>query len=399
MLHLINEFVEPVFYKSKSIMDDINLRIAIPKEITANEHRVALVPQLVTELIQLGCTVILENGAGSGAYYADADYQNVQFYKDAASLYQQADIVLKVQPPTEQEIALLKKNAVVVGFLYPYRYPERVLALRDFSVTSFAIEYIPRISRAQVMDALSSQSTVSGYKAVLIAANMCSRFFPMLTTAAGTIRPANVLIIGAGVAGLQAIATARRLGAIVKAYDIRSSAREQVESLGAKMVNIDVKADAADGYARELTENEQQTQQAILADALAKADVVICTALIPGKPAPKIISREMVELMSPGSVIVDIAAEAGGNCELTQMNKTINYRDISICGPINLPSMLPRDASNMYARNLVNFLKLMIRDGNLNMDWDDAILAQCVLTHAGVIKHQATLDFIETTSV
>jgi NAD(P) transhydrogenase subunit alpha len=217
----------------------------------------------------------------------------------------------------------------------------------------------------------------------------------MLTTAAGTIRPIHALVIGAGVAGLQAIATARRLGAIVKAYDIRSTTREQVESLGAKMINIDVKADAAGGYARELTESEQQKQQAALFDAFSTHNIVISTALIPGKPAPKIISREMVELMAPGSVIVDIAAEAGGNCSLTQPGKSFNYRDITIYGPINLPSMMARDASNMYARNLINFLKLLIKDGKLVIDWEDEIVAKSALTHAGIIKHLPTQDYIK----
>lgn len=362
------------------------MRVAIPKEITLGEQRVALVPSLVPELIQLGCTISLEKEAGLGAHYSDKDYKDVQFYDDSLSLYQDADIILKIQSPFEEEIAHFKRNSVVIGFLFPTRYPERVSALCKHFITSFAMESIPRISRAQTMDALSSQATASGYKATLIAANISNRFFPMLTTAAGTIRPANVLVIGAGVAGLQVIATARRLGAIVKAYDIRSAAREQVESLGAKMINIDVKADASGGYARELTTEEQQQQKNVLFEAFSKADVVISTALIPGKPAPKIINREMVELMAPGSVIVDIAAEAGGNCELTEPDKFIHHHDVTIYGPVNLPSMMARDASNMYAKNIVNFLKLMIKDGKINLDWQDEILAKSVLTHKGEIK-------------
>lgn len=371
------------------------MRVAIPKEITSSEQRVALVPHLTHELIQLGCTILLEKNAGLAAGYPDETYQDVIFCTDAASLYPSADIIFKVEPLLEKEISLCKKNAIVIGLLSPTRYPERIIAMRDHPMTSFSMELIPRISRAQAMDALSSQATVAGYKAVLLAANLSSKLFPMLTTAAGTIRPVNVLVIGAGVAGLQAIATARRLGAIVKAYDIRPAAKEQVESLGAKMVNIDVTAEAAGGYARELTIEEQQKQQAALHDAVIKSEIVITTALIPGKPAPKIISRAMVESMLPGSVIVDIAAEAGGNCELTEPNKTINYQNIIIHGPVNLPSMVARDASNMYAKNLINFLKLLIKDGKLMMDWDDPILLQSVLTHDGVIKHQPAHDVLE----
>lgn len=370
------------------------MKIAIPKEMMG-EKRVALVPTLMHELRQLGCTVLLEKGAGLGAYYGDEEYEAAQICEDSAQLYQQADIVLKVEGPNEEEIAHLKKDAIVIGMLSPTRYPSRVKALCERQITSFAMELIPRISRAQSMDVLSSQATIAGYKAVLIAASMFPRLFPMLTTAAGTIRPAQVLVIGAGVAGLQAIATARRLGAIVKAYDIRSAAREQIESLGAKMINIDVKAEGSGGYARELTAEEQAQQQALLQETLAKSEVVITTAMVPGKPAPKIISREMLEGMSKGSVIIDIAAPAGGNCELTQGEQIIQYKGISIYGPLNLPSTVARDASNMYAKNVVNFLKLFVKNGALALDWNDPILAQSVLTHEGEIKHQPTQELIE----
>lgn len=375
------------------------MRVAIPKEITAGEQRVALVPQSVQTLLRLGCTVLLEKGAGKGAYYSDEDYQGIELHDNANSLYQNADVILKVEPPLEKEVALFKEKAIVIGLLSPSRYPERVKAMRDRQITSFALELVPRISRAQTMDALSSQATVAGYKAVLIASNMLHRFFPMLTTAAGTIRPANILVIGAGVAGLQAIATARRLGAIVKAYDIRSAAREQVESLGAKMVNIDVQADSAGGYARELTSEEKQKQQTALTDAVAKAEAIITTALIPGRPAPQIITKAMVEMMAPGSVIVDIAASNGGNCELTQPDKTIEHQGVSINGPINLPSMLSRDASNMYAKNIVSFFELFVKEGKISMDWEDELLAMSVLTHEGIIKHPATRELIEGKSL
>lgn len=362
--------------------------IAIPKEITSNELRVALIPSLVQDLLRLGCTVGIEKNAGLAAFYPDDEYHDVQIYADSAQLYNDADIILKVVAPTIDEISAIKNNAIIISFFYPARFPDRVQILCDRNITSFAMELIPRISRAQSMDALSSQATVAGYKSVLIAANLLNRFFPMLTTAAGTIKPSNVLVIGAGVAGLQAIATSRRLGAVVKAYDIRSTTKEQVESLGAKMVNIDIQAEGTGGYARQLTEDEQQKQQIALKDAVAKSDIIICTALIPGKPAPKIITQEMVDAMSPGSVIVDIAAEAGGNCELTQPEQTINYRNIIIDGPVNLPSMLARDASNMYAKNMINFLNLMFKDNKLDIDWSDPILAESVVTHEGDIKYK-----------
>lgn len=371
------------------------MRIAIPKEISQNERRVALVPNLVPELVKLGCTVLLEKEAGLGAHYPDALYEGVEFYNDAKSLYQNADIILKVECPTPEEVALFKEGTIVIGFLAPTRNQAAIKAMQQAHIASFAVEYIPRISRAQAMDALSSQATVAGYKAALIAANQLSRFCPMLTTAAGTIRPSNVLVIGAGVAGLQAIATAKRLGAIVKAYDIRAAAREQVESLGAKMVNIDVKADSAGGYARELTAEEKQKQQDALFDAFAKTEAVITTALIPDRPAPKIITQAMVESMMPGSVIVDIAAIAGGNCVLTQPDTWVEHKGVSIYGATNLPSTVARDASNMYAKNLVNFLTLFIKEGKLTLDWEDPILAESVLTFDGVIKHAPTRNLIE----
>lgn len=362
------------------------MRIAIPRESLAGEQRVALTPNLIPELVQAGATILLEKGAGLAAGYPDKDYQQVEICDDPASVYQNADIILKVQPPTLDEIRAYKKGTLVLSFLFPARHPEIVDALRTQHVTSFAIELIPRISRAQAMDALSSQATAAGYKATLLAANMSNRFFPMLTTAAGTIRPVSVLVIGAGVAGLQAIATARRLGALVKAYDIRSATKEQVESLGAKMISIDIKAEAAGGYARELASDEQEKQRALLTDAIANTEVVIATAAIPGKPAPKIITREMVEAMRAGALIIDAAADSGGNCELTQPGATVNHQGVTIHGPLNLASTLPRDASGMYAKNLVNFLKLIIKNGQIAIDWEDAIIAESLVTRDGEVK-------------
>lgn len=374
------------------------MKVAIPREKRIFEKRVALVPAMVKELINLGCDVLLERDAGLAANYPDHQYEKVHFYSDTKDLYQNADIILKVQPPLEDEIILFKKNCILVSFMFPALYANCVTLLKNHYITSFAIESIPRISRAQSMDALSSQATVSGYKAVLLAANLSRRFFPMLTTAAGTIKPASVLVIGAGVAGLQAIATAKRLGAIVSAYDIRPAAREQVESLGAKMIQIDLKADAAGGYARELTSGEILLQQHVLTNAIAKADIVISTALIPGKSAPRIITKEMVEKMGPGSLIIDIAAEMGGNCELTQVNQTVEHFGVTIFGPINLPSMVPYDASFMYSKNLIHFLKLFFHDSKLSIDWDDPILAQSIVTHEGFIKDEVIRKRLEETA-
>jgi NAD(P) transhydrogenase subunit alpha len=279
--------------------------------------------------------------------------------------------------------------------MLPHRYPERVARMRDRRILSFAMELVPRISRAQSMDVLSSQAAVAGYKAVLLAADRFGGFFPMLTTAAGTIRPAKVLVIGAGVAGLQAIATAKRLGAMVEGYDVRGATREQVESLGAKFVDTGVSAEGSGGYARELTEEEKQQQQQVLEKHIAAADAVITTAAIPGRPSPKIIRQEIAEQMKPGAVIIDLAAEGGGNCELTQPGQQIVHNDVIVYGPLNVPSELPIHASEMYSRNLLNFLTPMIEDGEFRPDWEDEVIADSTLTRDGEIKHAATRETVE----
>lgn len=373
-----------------------SIKIAVPKEITPGEQRVALVPTSIPELKKLNGEILLQKGAGISADYPDEHYGDIDKYENVTTLFSAANIILKVQPPTEKEIALIPAKAIVIGFMAPDRNPQIVAALRDKKITSFAMELIPRISRAQNMDALSSQASVAGYKAALIAANLSKRFFPMLTTAAGTIRPQNVLILGAGVAGLQSIATARRLGAIVKAYDIRSAAREQIESLGAKMLDISIQAEGAGGYARELTAEEKQQQQRLLEEAIAKSEIIITTAQIPGKPAPIMVTKEMVNKMAPGSIIIDLAAETGGNCELTKKNEIFEQNGVIIYGITNIPSMLARDASNLYAKNLVNFLHLLLNDNpELKINWDDEIFAKSVLTHEGEIKHAATKALVE----
>ena len=371
------------------------IRLAVPRETQPGERRVALVPAVAERFSRLGVEVLIERGAGLGSHYHDEDYSSAKIVDSAAALYADADLVLRVQPPDENEIAAMKEGTVVIGMMLPFRHPERVAKMRDRKILSFAMELVPRISRAQSMDVLSSQAAVAGYKAALLAADRASGFFPMLTTAAGTIRPAKVLVIGAGVAGLQAIATAKRLGALVEGYDVRSATREQVESLGAKFVDTGVSAEGSGGYARELTEEEKRKQQQVLDDHIAAADAVITTAAIPGKPSPRIISRETVERMKPGAIIIDLAAEGGGNCEVTQPGEQIEYNEVVVYGPLNVPSQLPVHASEMYARNLLNFLTPMIEDGEFRPDWDDEVIADSTLTRDGEIKHGPTRELVE----
>ncbi len=373
----------------------MSIRLGVPKEIEAGERRVALVPAIADRFVKLGVEIIMQRGAGLSSHYPDDAYQNVTLVDDAAAVYQQADLVLKVQPPNESEIEQMKDGAVVVGMMQPHRFPERVAKLRDHSILAFAMELVPRISRAQSMDVLSSQAAVAGYKAALLAANHASGFFPMLTTAAGTIRPAKVLVIGAGVAGLQAIATVKRLGAMVEGYDVRSATREQVESLGAKFVDTGVSAEGEGGYARELTDEEKAKQQEVLETHIVAADAVITTAAIPGRPSPKIIRKDIVDQMKPGAVIIDLAAEGGGNCEVTEPGKLIEYNNVVIYGPFNVPSELPVHASEMYSRNLLNFLTPMIKDGEFKPDFDDEVIADSTLTREGEIKHAPSRELVE----
>jgi NAD(P) transhydrogenase subunit alpha len=368
------------------------------RERTPGETRVSLVPEIADKLAALGARVLLERGAGVSAQFPDALYKHVEWADSPEAVLAAADVLLTVQPLSVAQIQLLKPGAVVIGFMQAHAQLDMVRALRDRQITGFAMELVPRISRAQSMDALSSQAAIGGYKAALIAANTLDRFLPMLTTAAGTIRPATVLIIGVGVAGLQAIATARRLGAVVEAYDVRSATREQVKSLGAKFVETGVSAEGSGGYARELTDEEKAKQQQVLEARIAVADAVISTAAIPGRRAPRIISRAAVERMKAGAVIVDMAAESGGNCELTQAGQTIVHQGVKIVGPVNLPAQLAFHASEMYARNLYNFLKPALgKDAALAIDWQDEVFAQSCLTHAGAIKHEPTRKLVEAT--
>ncbi|HGY10510.1 MAG TPA: Re/Si-specific NAD(P)(+) transhydrogenase subunit alpha [Oceanithermus profundus] len=374
------------------------IKIAVPKEEAPGERRVALVPEVAGKLIKQGHTVAVERGAGVGAHYLDDAYEKAGAVLESSrpELLSGAQIVLKVQPPSEDEIEAMPEGAVLIGFMYPHRYPERVAKMRDKKLTVFAMELVPRITRAQAMDALSSQATVAGYKAALIAADTIDRFLPMLTTAAGTIRPAQVLVLGAGVAGLQAIATAKRLGAVVSAYDVRRAAGEQVRSLGAKFLELEIDAEAEGGYARELTEEEKAKEREMVEQAIVAADIVITTANIPGRRAPILVTKDMVERMKPGSVIVDLAAESGGNCEVTQPGETVEVGVVRVVGPLNLPSALAVHASEMYAKNLQNFLELILtEEGKVELDWDDEILAGSVLVHAGEIKHAPTRELVE----
>ncbi len=371
------------------------ITVAVPKESMQGERRVAMEASVIAKLQKLGAQVLIETGAGSAAHIPDAAFSGATVLPSATELYQRADIVLKVQPPTLEEIALLKEGSVLIATLQPYKYPELVAALRAKNITSFAMELIPRISRAQSMDVLSSQAAVAGYKAAIMGADLSSRFFPMLTTAAGTIRPSKVMVIGAGVAGLQAIATARRLGAVVEGYDVRSATKEQVQSLGAKFIELGIKAEGEGGYARELTAAEKQEQQAELAKHIATADVLITTAAVPGRPAPKIIPESTVAGMKSGAVIIDLAADGGGNCTLSQPGQTVVHNGVIIHAPLNVPSQVPVHASEMYAKNLLNFLTPMLKDGQYQADFKDEVIAGALLTHAGRITNEAIRQLVE----
>ena len=371
------------------------ISVAVPKESAPGERRVAVVPSVADRLARLGASVILQAGAGAGSFFPDEAYARARVVATAEELYGAAGVILKVQPATVGEIDLMPAGAVLVGFQAPGQDPERTARLRDRRITAFAMELIPRIARAQSMDALSSQAAVAGYRAALMAAELTGRFFPMLTTAAGTIRPSTVLVIGAGVAGLEAIATAKRLGATVEAYDVRAATRDQVRSLGAKFLEVEVSAEGQGGYARELTATEVQAQQEMLARHLGAVDVVICTAAVPGRPAPRIIGADAVAGRRPGAVIVDLAAESGGNCALTRPGERVELHGVTIYGPLNVPSLLPVDASEMYARNLFSFLSMMLKDGELAPDWTDEIIARSLLTRDGRIVHEPTRAAVE----
>jgi NAD(P) transhydrogenase subunit alpha len=365
--------------------------VGVPKEILAGERRVALVPDLVPKLLKAGLEIAVEAGAGAEAGFLDAAYAE-KGARVQTEVLSAAEVVLKVQPPTAEEIGRMIEGSVLIGFLQPYSNGGGILALARRRVTAFSMELMPRITRAQPMDALSAMSTVAGYKAVLIAANHLPKFFPLLMTAAGTMTPARVFVIGAGVAGLQAIGTARRLGAVVEAYDTRPVVREQVESLGAKFAELALDTAGAEdksGYARGQSEDFYRRQQEMMAKYIAAADAVITTALVPGQRAPVLISEEMVRAMHPGSVIVDLAAEQGGNCALTEPGGEVVRHGVTICGPFNLPSSLPFHASQMYARTVTNYLHHLVKDGRINLDLNDELTKGPLVTHQGEVVHEA----------
>lgn len=372
------------------------MRISVPKEITEGEDRVALVPVLVKQLSESGFSVSVESGAGERASFTDEQYAaaGASVVGEAAEAWD-SDLVVKINKPTPDEVELLKEGSALVGLLQPLISAELVRQLAHRKVTSFSLDVLPRISRAQSMDVLSSMSTIAGYKAVLIGAAQLGKIFPMLVTAAGTVPPSRVLVLGAGVAGLQAIATARRLGAVVQAFDVRSAVREQIESLGAEFIApeaVGEEAEDAGGYATELSEEQHRRELELIHENIVKADLVITTALVPGKTAPVLITREMVSDMLPGSVIVDLASEAGGNCELTTPGQTIVAEGVTIMGPTNLPSSVPVHASQMFSRNAATFIRHLAPEGSLALDFDDEITRGTCITHEGKIVHEAVLQ-------
>ncbi|MEI7035988.1 NAD(P) transhydrogenase subunit alpha [Fulvimonas yonginensis] len=352
------------------------------REVAAGERRVAITPEVAKKLAGHGVRVLLEHGAGVAAGFPDRAYAGAEF-APASQVLAQADLLACVLPPDEAALAQLREGATVVGQLRPHGAAARIVALGKRKLTAFALELLPRTTRAQAMDVLSSQAAVAGYRAMLIAAEACPKFFPMLTTAAGTIRPSRVLVIGAGVAGLQAIATARRLGAQTEGYDVRPETREQVQSLGARFLDLGVSAAGSGGYARELSAQERDAQQRALAEHLKTVDVIVTTAAVPGRPAPKILSAAMVEGMKPGALIVDLAAESGGNCELTRPGERVEHAGVVVLGPLNLPAGAPQHASEMYARNVYNFIEPMLKDGTLEPDFRDELVERTCVSRGG----------------
>ena len=377
------------------------MNVVIPKETLDNETRVAATPGSIKELTKAGLSVMVETQAGIKSHISDTDYKNAgaSIIESKEELLSKADILLKVLPPTLDQIVLLQPKSIVVSFCQTTRDIDTVKALKEQSVTGFSMHLIPRTTLAQIMDALSSQANIAGYKAVLIAASKLGVYMPLLMTAAGTIRPAKVLVLGAGVAGLQAIATAKRLGAQVEAFDVRPIVKEQVESLGAKFIEVDSSNDdegvGDGGYAKETSEDYKNRQQKLIHDHISKSDVVVTTALIPGKPAPKLIPESMVNSMKPGSIIMDLASENGGNCELTKKDEIIAHNGVTIDGSSNIPGSMPVHASELYAKNITAFLTYMIEDGELKLNLDDEIISGSMYTHLGEVTHEPTQEAIK----
>ena len=375
------------------------MKLAVPKETFEGERRVALVPESIKKLVKAGVTVVVESGAGESSYFSDDEFRDAgaTLESDVGALLGGADFVMKVQPPDESEIGKLKEGARLLASLIPMKNPKLIEALAKQKVSAFSTDAIPRTTRAQSMDTLSSMANIAGYKAVLIAADECAKYFPMFMTAAGTVFAAKVFIIGAGVAGLQAIATAKRLGGTVTATDTRSVVKEQIESLGGKFAAVESEEDAqtASGYAKELSKDFYAKQAELIANQCKVSDVVITTALIGGVKAPKLITEQMVKNMHPGSVIVDLAAEAGGNCELTKPGETVEVHGVKICGPLNLPATMPIHGSTLYSRNLTTFFMEFWKDGEFKLDLEDEIIAGALVTHDGAVRHEGVKKLLE----
>jgi NAD(P) transhydrogenase subunit alpha len=373
----------------------MSVKIAVLKETRPNERRVAMVPAVADKLTKLGAEIHMQSGAGDAVKLPDSAFKNVNFAANPQGLVSDADVVLAVQPPSAEIVGAMKEGAILLSFIYAHKEPELTKLLRDRKITCFAMELVPRITRAQAMDALSSQAALAGYYAALLGATNLARILPMMTTAVGSIRPAKTLVMGLGVAGLQAIATARRLGSMVEGYDVRPETKEQAESLGAKFVDTGVDARGQGGYARELTQEEKDKVAAVVTKHIQQSDVIITTAAIPGRPSPKLISKAQVDGMKAGAVIVDLAAEGGGNCEYTKPGETIQVGQVTIVAPLNVPSLLGEHASELYAKNQFNLLELMIKDKVLNLDWTDEVIAKSCLTQGGEIKNEAAKKVVE----
>ena len=376
------------------------MKISVPKETIHGETRVAATPQSVKELIKAGYKVNIETGAGTSSFISDDDFKNAgaNIVSSTNELYKDSDIIIKVAAPTSDEIELMPKNSILVSFFQPTIELEKVKSISSKKITGLSMHLVPRTTLAQKMDALSSQANIAGYKAVLMGSSQISVYMPLLMTAAGTIRPAKVLILGAGVAGLQAIATAKRLGAQVEAFDVRPEVKEQVESLGAKFVEVSSESDdgvGEGGYAKETSDEYKQKQQELIKEHISKADMVVTTALIPGRKAPILIGKDVVELMKPGSVIMDLAAENGGNCEVTEKDKIITHNDVIVDGTSNIPATMPVHASELYAKNISALVLYMTKENNLNLDMGDEIISGSTFTHEGTITHEPTRNLLE----
>ncbi len=373
----------------------MSVKIAVLKETRPHERRVAMVPVVADKLVKLGAAIHMQTGAGDAVKLPDSAFRNVSFTNDTDALVRDADIVLSVQPPSLDVAHAMKEGAILICYVYAHKEVALTRLLRDRKITAFAMELVPRITRAQAMDALSSQAALAGYYGALLGATHLARILPMMTTAVGSIRPAKALVMGLGVAGLQALATARRLGAMTEGYDVRPETKEQAESLGAKFVDTGVDARGAGGYARELTPEEKDKIASVVTKHIQSADIIIATAAIPGRPSPKLISKAQVEGMKAGSVIIDLAAEGGGNCEYTQPGETVQIGQVTIVGPLNVPSMLGEHASELYAKNQFNLIELFLKDQAIRLDWEDEVIAKTALTQGGVIRNEAARKAVD----